>query len=196
MTLQDLMLMVGSLVDWKFELTPEGKIPQELVSFFNACSADLTSIARYAKRAVLTFDPLTTPNEFMLPSDFYELPESGLWFNGAPLKELELTDTASMGFRRWGKTIILQGLTTSGTIEVFYYASLPRFIGNPNEEPVIPPPFHDLYALYAGMKWRQGEPGRLEEKNDLQAEYLQRRLQFEIYAMSNDAAPYPATKEG
>ena len=75
-----------------------------------------------------------------------------------------------------------------------YYSRLPRFEGLAVEEPVIPK-FHDLYALYAAAKWRQGQPGNLTEKRDLWSEYNQRKTVFELYAMINDPAPYPLTRE-
>lgn len=193
MTLEEMMILVGSLVDWKFELTSEGKIPPELVAFFNACSGDIVDVARYAKRATLNYEAGVTPTEFSLPVDYYKLPEYALWYQGSPLKELNLNDHSSTGFRRWGKTIILQGLTGSGTLELYYYATLPRFVGNPNEEPVINVAFHDLYVLFAAAKFKQGQPDELEPKRDFWGEYRVRRMEFDLHMSSEDPMPYYRT---
>jgi len=193
--LQDLISLTGSLVDEAFTVSG-GKIPQELTSFFNACSGDLTDIARYTRRAVLDYDPAVVPNEVTLPNDLHKLAyRDAVWFNGSPLEECAFNDAGSRGYRLWGKTLLLQSILESGMIEVYYYSRLPRFEGLAVEEPVIPAQFHDLYALYAAAKWRQGQPGNLTEKRDLWSEYNQRKTVFELYAMINDPAPYPLTRE-
>ena len=180
------------LVDDEYELDTNGHIPTKVLAWLNSCSRDLTDVARYPGRAIYNYVEGT--DEIALPDDFHRMVmRGGIWFEGDEIPEQGLDVGNRYGFRRWGNTLILHGLDDDGELELFYYRKIPKFTGDPDEEPVIPESFHDLYVLYASAKHAQSLWDEIETKTDFYREYRDRKRELEIYMMSNDTAPYPIT---
>src|SRR5690606_21811909 len=178
MTLEEIMALTGSLVDEEFELE-DGKIPSELLRFYNACSQEISPIARVVGRATADYIPELT--EITVPKDFLKrIPRGFLWFNGEEIPEQSLMTPNRRGYIMWGDVIILNNISDKpGTLLMYYYRKLPKFTGDPEEEPIIHEDFHDIYAFYAATRWFQGEPDEYEAKRDRQLDFERRKTDLD-----------------
>jgi hypothetical protein len=200
MQLVELMEMLNFMVDEEYELEPDGSLPAVITRLFNACSADLTEIARYPLRATYPYDKATDGSEINLPADTFKLiQKGGVWFGDTVLAEVPLTDTTSTsGYSKWGTVLILKGPPAdAGTIKLYYFGKLPKFTGVSTEEPVIPEAYHELYALFAAMRYMQNlqDKDEIALKRDFQAEYQQKKAEFEAYMLENTPAPFSVTQD-
>lgn len=191
MTLNELMDEMAVMVDDEYSLVG-GQIPDKVLRWFNGCSRDIVEQARYVGRATYEFINPDSIEEIAVPDSFYKpVPRGFLWLDDEELSERLVNDTRT-GFRRWGKTIILKDVP-EGTLTMYYYRKLPLFTGDPTEEPVIPEPFHDIYAMYAAVKHVQSLWDEIDIKRDYGEEYQYKRNELDLYTLANDTAPYPVT---
>lgn len=195
MTLAEIMYLMNEMIDEGYELEG-GKIPDNLLRIFNACSKEIQKVARLHKRATTLYIP--GKDEYGLPKDLYTLiPENSVWLEDKPLKELSLKVNRGTGFFRWGNQLLLNNLPDKeATLTIYYYSLIPTFTGDPLEEPCIASPFHDIYAKYAAKVHTQGLWNELEAKQDFDSEYMMRLYEFEIYSMTHDTAPLVRVREG
>ena len=189
------MQATADLADARYELTEEGSIPDRYLRWLNMCNNKITNVARYKGRATMDYNPAIP--EISVPLDFHKpLKEGFLYFEGDELSYFDLnTRTQRKGYRMWGNTLILQGISDEGTLEMYYYRKLPEFEGEPDEVPVIDNDYHDLYIYFTAARHVQSERDELETKQDFHRDFRDRKGEFEIYRMSEDTAPYPTVRD-
>jgi len=120
----------------------------ELIGWINRCMDDLSPIVKYQKSAIIS--KVIGQKEYSLPSDYMRVVQLVDGMN--PMNEIPLRDTQSEGYKLWGNQLILQPTpTTTGNLDLYYEGKLPHLV-NPDDEPQIPSPFHDLFILYTVAK--------------------------------------------
>lgn len=197
MNAQDILDYTGFLVDDEFELNSDGTLPKTYVALMNACSGAITDAARYLKTIDLLFTAGAT--SLTLPSDVHKLiPKAALWLDGQPVPEVPLDDTVNAGYVNLGATLELrQPPTEDKTYKLYYFAKLPRLTGDPDEVPVIPEQFHEVYSLFIAMRYVQNyqDSSELGLKKDFEGEYNGIRAELDAYTMTNVQMPYSSTKD-
>ena len=184
----------GTLVDLANALTDNTLTLADYLPLFNACNGEITDAARYAKLAVAQYDP-SMGGRVSLPADFYRAERLTLRLEGMDyareLEPVNLDVIAPWTYRKWGNTLLFLPNDKPGTLEIFYFARLPEFTADPNAEPVIPEPFHDIYALYAA--WRLAGTGDVmatgsldATKRDFRADFYSRRDELDAYTYLNE----------
>lgn len=156
----------------------------ELLPLFNACSGDIVDEARLTKRATALY--AANPDGFVsFPRDFYKGVRITFRPEGSEesfqLRPASLDRDDPYTYRKWGNQFAINPTDTDGRLELFYIAYLPKFEEDEEQEPAIPPPFHDIYALYAAFRLVQGERDELNAKRDFQADYFDRKRALDKY---------------
>lgn len=194
MTLEELMYLLGDLVDEHFELE-DGKVPDTITRYFNMCSNDINPVAKYLKVKRLDYLGGSGIKRFSLPQDYMALVnENPLRFNGEPVPQVVRWGNGGFYIAN-GAINLEEPPTKDGTFELFYYAKLPKFTGDPEEEPVIEPQFHDIYARFAAVRWLQGDgfTSGFDAYSEFVRDYANRKRELEVYMLENSHMPYTIT---
>lgn len=151
----------------------------DLIGWVNRAMDIASTVAPYEKRTTLVFEDGV--GDYPMPSDFLKLYHV-IGTNGE-LPLLKLTDRTSAGYKRWGNTIGFQNIDET-SVDIYYHARLPHLV-NMDDEPVIPPQFHDLFVLYA--------VGRAKYKDE--EESMQNNVFGEFSRRIEDLRKYYAQQE-
>lgn len=154
----------------------------DVTSWINRGLDDLSIVAKYTRTTTYTL--VNGQSEYALPSDFLEVAALNPDFPRLPLNDFE-----SEGYKVIGNTIKIQPTPKSGSLEMIYYATLPRLVGD-TDIPAIPAPFHDLLVLFTVAKAKF-----VDEIDDMQAialnEYYSRKEDFARYVNRSRSVQVP-----
>ncbi|MFC5775159.1 hypothetical protein [Ectobacillus antri] len=132
-----------------------------ITGWVNRAMDIISAVTRYEKRVTLLFEDGV--GDYPLPPDCLKLMH--VIGDSGELPLLKLTDRMSAGYKRWGNTIGFQNIS-GVSVDVYYQARLPHLV-TPDDEPVIPPQFHDLFILYAvaRAKYQDEEEGLVLQRD-------------------------------
>jgi hypothetical protein len=153
----------------------------DVIGWVNRCIDDLTPVARYQK-----IYPITTQdgvNTYSLPSDLTKIVQ--LTDNTCTLSPLNMSDLKRNGYKVFANQLILQPTPDDARQLTLYYEGNLPYLENMDDVPVIHQSFHDLFVLYAMLKfmYKDDEAAR---KADAQSEYIARKRDF-VRFMSRSA---------
>lgn len=129
----------------------------DIQGWVNQCLNDLSSIAKYEKKATFT------GKAFTLPSDCVEI--NSIKENGYIVP-----------YERWGNEITL---SETKTVDLYYYGELPE-LNNVNDIPQIPKAYHSLLVLY-GVAKAKYQDDETEAQKIAWSEYLNKLEEFKSY---------------
>lgn len=163
----------------------------DIIDWFNRCLDDLSLYIK--KQAKQTYSVDIT-NNYPLPTDYIDLVDVVL-INAdnsntlyEPLRDIQIRDYNSKGYKLWANAFSIQKGPESGSIDVYYYRK-PNKLVNADDVPEIEEQYHDLLILFAiaHSQYMDDEPQR---QADAMNRYNIRKQEFISYRNKQDFEVY------